>query len=115
MKMKQWLSGFTAAAVTASCLLSATATAFAQEDIKYSPEYKSSPFYEKLTLALENSADKTTMEKTLAVALSIRTTRPRASTLSRRERTVCSGQARSCAWTKTKRATPNIPAGRSGI
>ncbi len=70
MKMKQWLSGFTAAAVTASCLLSATATAFAQEDIKYSPEYKSSPFYEKLTLALENSADKTTMEKTLAVALS---------------------------------------------
>ena len=70
MKMKQWLSGFTAAAVTASCLLSATATAFAQEDIKYSPEYKSSPFYEKLTLALENSGDKTTMEKTLAVALS---------------------------------------------
>ena len=37
---------------------------------EYSAEYVSSPFYEKLLLALENSADKTTMEKTLAAALS---------------------------------------------
>ena len=36
----------------------------------YSAEYKSSPFYEKLILALEDSKDKTTMEKTLAAALS---------------------------------------------
>ncbi len=37
---------------------------------EYSAEYMSSPYYEKLLLALEDSSDKTTMEKTLAAALS---------------------------------------------
>ena len=37
---------------------------------EFSVEYMSSPFYEKLVLALEDNKDKTTMEKTLAAALS---------------------------------------------
>ncbi len=53
-----------------SLLLSFAATAFAQDNFKYSEEYKSSPYYAKLNAALENSADKTGMERTLAVALS---------------------------------------------
>ena len=36
----------------------------------FSSEYKSSPFYKKLIAALDNSEDKTTMEKALAAALS---------------------------------------------
>ena len=70
MKLKKLLSCLTAAVVAASILLTVSATAFAQEDLRFSPEYKTSPFYEKLTLALENSQGKTTMEKVLAVALS---------------------------------------------
>ena len=69
MKLKRILSCITAAAVTSSCLLS-SATAFAQEDVSISEEYKSSPYYTKLVSALEDSADKSTMEKALAVALS---------------------------------------------
>ncbi|MER2081488.1 MAG: dockerin type I domain-containing protein [Ruminococcus sp.] len=69
MKLKRILSCITAASVTSSCLLS-SATAFAQEDVSISEEYKSSPYYTKLVSALEDSADKSTMEKALAVALS---------------------------------------------
>ena len=42
----------------------------AGEDLKYSDEYKTSPYYIKLVQALEDTKDGTTMEKTLAVALS---------------------------------------------
>ena len=64
--------------LTAAMILSSfavTASAAPAEDLpdptgEYSTEYKSSPFYEKLILALDNSNDKTTMEKTLAAALS---------------------------------------------
>lgn len=45
-------------------------TVSAYEDEVYSKEYQSSPYYEKLMNALEDTKDKTTMEKTLAVALS---------------------------------------------
>lgn len=45
-------------------------TYLSDPDGEYSTEYMSSPFYEKLVLALEDSNDKTTMEKTLAAALS---------------------------------------------
>ncbi len=57
------------AAVLASVTF-AVPSASAKDDFKYSPEYQTSPYYEKLTAALENSAGKSAMEKTLAVALS---------------------------------------------
>ncbi len=53
-----------------TCVMFSVPTAFANEDLKFSREYMSSPFYEKLTASLENSWDKTAMQKTLAVALS---------------------------------------------
>ena len=53
-----------------SLLLSCTVTAFAQDNFKYSDEYKSSLYYEKLNAAIDNFGDKTGMERTLAVALS---------------------------------------------
>ena len=58
----------TAAAVLAASMFSLTA--HADDSKAYSDEYKSSPYYEKLTAALEDSRDKTTMEKALAAALS---------------------------------------------
>ncbi len=58
-----------AAAVLASTAFSIPSVS-AKDDFKYSPEYQSSPYYEKLTAALEDSAGKSAMEKTLAVALS---------------------------------------------
>ena len=68
MKLKRLFCALTAAAVLATSVFSLTANA--DDSLAYSEEYKSSPFYEKLTLALENSKDKTAMEKTLAAALS---------------------------------------------
>ena len=41
-----------------SLLLSCTVTAFAQDNFKYSDEYKSSPYYEKLNAAIDNFGDK---------------------------------------------------------
>ena len=70
MKMKKILSCVTAVAVLAFCLFSLTITAHAAEDLRFSEEYKTSPYYTKLMTALEDTKDKTTMEKTLAVALS---------------------------------------------
>lgn len=70
MKVKKLISCVTAVTVLISCLFSVSLSAHAQDDVKYSEEYKSSPFYAKLTGALENSEGKTTMEKVLAVALS---------------------------------------------
>ena len=48
----------------------AAPTALASEDLKFSQEYKTSPYYTKLTETLENTKDKSAMERTLAVALS---------------------------------------------
>ena len=56
-------SGFTLSA-------SAADPAASDSTETFSPEYLSSPFYEKLTAALDDSKDKTTMEKALAAALS---------------------------------------------
>ena len=64
MKLKRLFCALTAAAVLATSVFSLTANA--DDSLAYSEEYKSSPFYEKLTLALENSKDKTAMEKTTA-------------------------------------------------
>ena len=68
--MKRIICSITALAILASCLFSFSMTANAEESIKFSEEYKGSPYYTKLTAALEDSKDKTTMEKVLAVALS---------------------------------------------
>lgn len=67
---KRLISGLLCVAVMISVLAFAVPTASAKDDYKYSQEYQSSPYYAKLTAALDNSADKTAMEKTLAVALS---------------------------------------------
>lgn len=68
--MKRIISCITAVSLVLTCLFSLSLTAQAQEDFVFSAEYKTSPFYTKLTQALDSSRDKTAMEKTLAVALS---------------------------------------------
>ena len=56
--------------VLAISLIFAAPTVLASEDLKFSQEYKTSPYYTKLTETLENTKDKSAMERTLAVALS---------------------------------------------
>ncbi len=70
MKIKKLISVFTASAVLITGMFSAATTAFAENDLKFSAEYKSSPYYTKLLNALDENKDKSTMEKTLAVSLS---------------------------------------------
>lgn len=70
MKAKRFFSMILSAAIVSASLIFAIPTASAKDNFKFSPEYQSSPYYEKLTAALENSKDKSAMEKTLAVALS---------------------------------------------
>ncbi len=70
MKIKKLLCGWLSAAVVCASLLFAFPSASAQDNFKYSAEYMSSPYYTKLTAALENSEGKSAMERTLAVALS---------------------------------------------
>lgn len=70
MKVKKITCLLVVMSVLVSSVLSTSITAFAQEDLTFSDEYKSSPFYEKLHTALADSQDKTTMERTLAAALS---------------------------------------------
>lgn len=70
MKTRQIISGILSAAVVIASLAFAVPSVSAQEDLQYSQEYKSSPYYTKLTDALESSKDETVMQKTLAVALS---------------------------------------------
>ncbi len=68
MKMKKMICTFTAVSLLAASVFSVTANA--DDSLVYSAEYKGSPYYTKLTAALEDSKDKTTMEKALAAALS---------------------------------------------
>ena len=56
--------------VTALVLSSVFSVAASGEDLRFSEEYKTSEYYTKLMQALEDTKDGTTMEKTLAVALS---------------------------------------------
>ena len=70
MVKKRLVSAALAVIIVVTSLMFAVPTAFADEDLKFSQEYMSSPFYEKLTASLENSDDKTAMQKTLAIALS---------------------------------------------
>lgn len=70
MLKKRFLSGIITAAVLTASLVCAVPSASAEEDLRFSQEYQTSPFYTKLTAALNDSADKSAMERTLAVALS---------------------------------------------
>ena len=70
MIRKRILCGLISAAVVLASLVISVSSAAAKDDFKYSQEYQSSPYYANLTAALENSSEKTAMEKTLAVALS---------------------------------------------
>ena len=70
MIRKRILCGLLSAAVVLTSLVISVSSAAAKDDFKYSQEYQSSPYYANLTAALENSSEKTAMEKTLAVALS---------------------------------------------
>ncbi|MBQ3284774.1 MAG: CHAP domain-containing protein [Ruminococcus sp.] len=67
MKVKRIISVLTVIAVLMTSVFSVSASG---EDLRFSEEYKTSPYYTKLMQALEETKDGTTMEKTLAVALS---------------------------------------------
>ena len=67
--MKKLISIIAAMTVLFSAIFSISASA-SGEDLRFSEEYKTSPYYTKLMQALEETKDGTTMEKTLAVALS---------------------------------------------
>ena len=69
MKIKRIIGILAVLAVLSACLFSAPASALG-EDYRFSPEYRSSPYYQKLIKALDESKDATVMERTLAAALS---------------------------------------------
>lgn len=69
MIKKRLVSGALSVVLAISLIFSAP-TVLASEDLKFSQEYKTSPYYTKLTESLENTKDKSAMERTLAVALS---------------------------------------------
>ena len=66
--MKRIVSLAIVLAVMLSSVLSASAAS--TEELRFSEEYKSSPYYTKLMQALEDHKDGTTMEKVFAVAIS---------------------------------------------
>ena len=70
MKTKRIISAILIATVICASLVFAVPSASATDNFKYSPEYMSSPYYTKLIAALEDTGDKSAMERTLAVALS---------------------------------------------
>lgn len=65
--MKRIISFIIVCALALTSVLSVSASG---EDFRFSDEYKTSEYYTKLMEALEETKDGTTMEKTLAVALS---------------------------------------------
>ena len=69
MKTKKIIAVITVLALLISSVFSISASA-SGEDLRFSDEYKTSVYYERLMQALEDNKDATTMEKTLAVALS---------------------------------------------
>ena len=70
MKTKRIISAILIATVICASLVFAVPSASAIDNFKYSPEYMSSPYYTKLISALEDTGDRSAMERTLAVALS---------------------------------------------
>ena len=70
MKIKKLLCVLTSVSVLVSGMLTFSISALAADNFKYSDEYKTSQYYKNLMDALDESKDKSTMEKTLAVALS---------------------------------------------
>lgn len=69
MRFKKTVCVLTVLALLISCVFPISASA-SGEDLRFSEEYKSSIYYERLMQALEDTKDGTTMEKTLAAALS---------------------------------------------
>lgn len=69
MILKKITSVVIVLAVLISGVFSISASA-SGEDLRFSDEYKTSPYYEKLMQALDETKDGTTMEKALAAALS---------------------------------------------
>lgn len=70
MKIKKTISLVLAISLMLSCVFSLSLTASAEEDLAFSKEYKTSVYYSRLMDALDKTKDSTTMERTLAVALS---------------------------------------------
>lgn len=68
--MKKSISILLSMMTVISCLFSLTTSAAAEEDLRFSEEYKTSVYYANLMNALEEHKDSTTQERTLAVALS---------------------------------------------
>ena len=68
--IKRLVSIITVTAVMIAGIFSSSFSAFAEDNYRFSDEYKTSPYYQNLMTALENTQDSTVMERTLAVALS---------------------------------------------
>ena len=68
--MKKTISILLIIATFITCVIALSATAYAEEDLRFSEEYKSSEYYANLMNVLEEYKDSTTQERTLAVALS---------------------------------------------
>ena len=68
--MKRILCMITVVAMVVTCVFSVSASAGTGEDLRFSAEYQTSVYYERLMQALEDAKDGTTMERTLAAALS---------------------------------------------
>ena len=67
MKAKKLICIITVLALLMSSVFSAAASG---EDLRFSEEYKTSPYYEKLMKALSDTENASVMDRTLAVALS---------------------------------------------
>ena len=70
MKRTKIVSLLVALVILISCVTSAPVSAANAEKLRFSDEYKTSPYYTKLMQALQETEGSTTMERTLAVALS---------------------------------------------
>lgn len=69
MKIKRIICFLIVLTVLMTSVLSVSASTEA-EDLRFSEEYKTSPYYEKLIKALDDTKDASAMDRTLAVALS---------------------------------------------
>ena len=68
--MKRTIRMLLAFVTVVTCVFSLTSTAYADEALRFSEEYKTSAYYANLMNSLEEHKDSTTQERTLAVALS---------------------------------------------
>lgn len=70
MKIKKLICILTVLSILTTSVFALSFGASAEDKFKYSDEYKTSPYYTQLQAALENSQDRSAMQKVLAVALS---------------------------------------------